>query len=125
MDGKALALRLRGRVADTEEERGDPDRCTLQVHPWGRVRLDLEEGVVVATTVAGLLPALDLVHGLAGKGVLLREADGLALVKVMQTTFGHGVPDGSAAFAAAGLVPEAGRPDTLWWELSPARWPSA
>ena len=43
---------LRGRVADTEEERGDPDWCTLQVHAWGRVRFDLEEGVVVQTPAA-------------------------------------------------------------------------
>lgn len=114
---------LRGKVADTEEARGDPDRCTLQIHAWGRVRFDLEEGVVVATTVGGLLPALDLVHGLGGRGVPLRDADGWARVKVKQSLFGHGVPDASAAFAAAGLVPEAGRPDTLWWELSPERWP--
>ena len=116
---------LRGRIADTEEERGDPDWCTLQVHPWGRVRFDLEEGVVVATDVAGLLPALDLVHGLAGRGVPLREAGGSALVKVIQTTSGHGVPDASAAFAAAGLAPEPGLRGTIWWELSPARWPGA
>lgn len=116
---------LRGRVADTEEERGDPDWCTLQVHGWGKVRFDLEEGVVVVTTVGGLLPALDLVHGLAGRGVPLREADGSALVKVMQAMFGRGVPDASAAFAAAGLAPEPGRPGTICWELSPVRWPSA
>ena len=116
---------LRGRIADTEEARGDPDWCTLQAHAWGRVRFDLEEGVVVATTVAGLLPALDLVHGLAGRGVPLRHGDGTASVKVMQGIFGGGVPDASDAFAAAGLAPEAGRPDTLWWELSPARWPWA
>ncbi len=114
---------LRGKVADTEEERGDPDWCTLQVRAWGRVRFDLEEGVVVETTVGGLLPALDLVHGLAGRGVPLRDADGSALVKVMQTLFGHGVPDASGAFAAAGLVRGAGRPRTLLWELSPERWP--
>jgi hypothetical protein len=47
------------------------------------------------------------------------------LVKVMQGIFGGGVPDASGAFAATGLVPEAGRPDTLWWELSAARWPWA
>ena len=118
--------RLRGRIADTEEARGDPDWCTLQVHPWGRVRFDLEEGVVVATTVAGLLPALDLVHGLGGRGVPLRHGDGTALVKVMQGVFGRGVPDASGAFAAAGLVREQGRrPDTLWWKLPPERWPWA
>ena len=116
---------LRGRIADTEEERGDPGRCTLQVHAWGRVRFGLEEGVFVATTVGGLLPALDLVHGLGGRGVPLRDTDGWGRVKVQQSLFGRGVPDPSAAFAAAGLVPEAGRPDTLWWELSPARWPWA
>lgn len=114
---------LRGRVADTEEERGDPDWCTLQVHAWGRVRSDLEEGVVVQTTVGDLLPALDLVHGLAARGVPLRGSDGSALVWIMQSVFGHGVPDASAAFAAAGLVPGDGRPVTIRWELSPARWP--
>jgi hypothetical protein len=117
--------KLRGRVADTEEERGDPDWCTLQAHAWGRVRFDLEEGVVVATTVAGLLPALDLVHGLAGRGVPLRDADGWARVKVMQAIFGHGVPDASGALAAAGLAREERRPDTLWWEPSRERWPWA
>ena len=115
--------RLRGKVADTEEERGDPDWCTLQVHPWGKVRFDLEEGVVVVTTEGGLLPALDLVHGLAARGVPLRDADRSALVAVMQTLLGRGVPDASDAFAAAGLVPEAGRPGALRWELSPERWP--
>ena len=115
--------KLRGRIADTEEERGDPDWCTLQVHPWGKVRFDLEEGVVVVTTVGGLLPALDLVHGLAACGVPLRDADGSALVTVMQTMFGHGVPDASGASAAAGLVPAAGRRGTFRWELSPERWP--
>ncbi len=115
--------RLRGRIADTEEARGDPDWCTLQVHPWGKVRFDLEEGVVVETTVGGLLPPLDLVHGLAARGVPLRDADGRGLVKVMQTEFGHGVPDPSSAFTAAGLVPVAGRPGALRWGLSPERWP--
>lgn len=114
--------RLRGRIADTEE-RGDPDWCTLQVFSWGRVRFDLEEGIVVQTTVGELLPALDLVHGLAARGVPLRGADGSALVWVMQGEFGHGVPDASAAFAAAGLVPGDGRPITIRWELSPSRWP--
>jgi hypothetical protein len=57
---------LRGKVADAEED-GDPDRCTLQVHAWGRVRFDLKERVIVTTTVAGLLPALDLVHKLAAR----------------------------------------------------------
>jgi hypothetical protein len=114
---------LRGKIADTEEERGDPDWCTMQVHPWGRVRFDLEEGVVVVTTVGGLLPALDLVHGLAARGVPLRDADGSALVAVMQTLLGRGVPDASDAFAGAGLVPAAGRRTTLRWELSPERWP--
>jgi hypothetical protein len=113
---------LRGKVADAEED-GDPDRCTLQVHAWGRVRFDLKEGVVVTTTVAGLLPALDLVHGLAARGVPLRDGDGWARVKVRPTAVGHGVPDASRAFAAAGLVPEAGRPCTVCWELSPARLP--
>ena len=115
--------KLRGRVADTEEERGDPDWCTLQVHAWGKVRFDLEEGVVVETAVGGLLPALDLVHGLAARGVPLRDADGRGLVKVMQTEFGHGVPDPSSAFTAAGLVPVAGRPGALRWGLSPEQWP--
>ena len=114
---------LRGKVADTEEARGDPDWCTLQVHPWGRVRFDLEEGVVVVTTVGGLLPALDLVHGLAARGVPLRDGDGRALVTVMQAEFGPGAPDASGAFAAAGLVPDAGAPCTLWWKLSPELWP--
>lgn len=95
------------------------------MHPWGKVRFDLEEGLVVVTTAAGLLPALDLVHGLAGRGVPPRDAKGRAMVKVMQGVFGHGVPDASAAFVATGPVPEAGRSDTLWWELSPARWPWA
>ena len=113
---------LRGKVADPEED-GDPDWCTLQVHGWGRGRFDLKEGIVVVTTVVGLLPALDLVHGLAARGVPLRDGDGWARVKVMQAASGHGVPDASGAFAAAGLVPEAGRPRTLRWELSLARWP--
>ena len=117
---------LRGLIADTEEGRGDPDWCTLLAHPWGRVRFDLEEGVVVHTTVAGLPPALDLVHGLAARGVPLRDAgDGSALVKAMQGLSGGGVPDASAAFRAAGLVPVPGRPGTLWWEPDPARWPHA
>ena len=93
------------------------------MHAWGRVRFDLREGVVVVTTAAGLLPALDLVHGLAARGVPLRDGDGWARVKVTQTAVGRGVPDASGAFAAAGLVPETGRPRTLRWELSPARWP--
>ncbi len=113
---------LRGKVADPEED-GDPDWCTLQVHPWGKVRFDLKEGVVVTATVAGLLPALDLVHGLAARGVPLRDGDGWARVKVMQAASGWGVPDASGAFAAAGLVPDAGAPCTLWWKLSPALWP--
>ena len=87
------------------------------------MRFDLEEGVVVVTTVGGLLPALDLVHGLAARGVPLRDADGRALVAVMQTLFGHGVPDASDAFAAAGLVPAEGRRSAVRWELSPERWP--
>ena len=113
---------LRGKVADPEED-GDPDWCTLQVHAWGRVRFDLKEGVVVTTTVADLLPALDLVHGLAARGVPLRDGDGWARVKIMQAAPSHGAPDASGAFAAAGLVPEAGLPRTLRWELSPAHWP--
>ena len=116
---------LRGRVHDTEEERGDPDWCTLLAFPWGRVRFDLEEGVVVQATVAGLLPALDLVHGLAGRGVALRDGDGSALVKVMQGRFGAGVPGTAAAFRAAGLKQEPGMPDSFWWEPDPARWPGA
>ena len=116
---------LRGRIADTEEEHGDPDWCLLQAHPWGKVRFDLEEGVVVSVTVDGLLPALDLVHGLAVRGVPLRRANGQALVKVMPSVFGHGVPEPDGAFAAAGLVREAGRRGGLRWELSPARWPWA
>jgi hypothetical protein len=75
------------------------------------------------TTVAGLLPALDLVHGLAARGVPLRDGDGWARVKIMQAAPSHGAPDASGAFAAAGLVPEAGLPRTLRWELSPAHWP--
>ena len=113
---------LRGKVADPEED-GDPDWCTLQVHAWGRVRFDLKEGVVVTTTVAGLLPALDMVHGLAARGVPLRDGDGWARVKIMQAAPSGGAPDASGAFAAAGLVPEAGLPRTLRWELSPAHWP--
>ncbi|GAA0567754.1 hypothetical protein GCM10009416_02250 [Craurococcus roseus] len=70
--------KLRGRVADTEEERGDPDWCTLLALPWGRVRFDLEEGVVVRTTVAGLPPTPDLVHGLAGRGGPRRHEAGIA-----------------------------------------------
>ena len=112
---------LRGRVFDTEEN-GDDDWCTLLVFPWGRVRFDLEEGVVVMTTVAGLVPALDLVHGLAGRGgVALRGPDGRARVKATQCDFRQDV---SAAFAAAGLVPEDRRPGALWGP-DPARGPWA
>jgi len=116
--------RLRGRIHDPEED-GDPDWCTLLASPFCEGRCDLEEGVVVATTVAGLPPTLDLVHGLAARGVPLRGADGRALVKAMQTWFGCGVPDASAAFRAAGLKPEPGRPDPIRWEPDPARWPWA
>ncbi len=107
--------RLRGRIADTEEQRGDPDWCTLQARPWDRVRFDLEEGVVVATTVAGLLPALDLVHGLAARGVPLRDADGSALVA---TVAGAGDRLDWAWGGTAGVLNEAVLADlrALGWE---------
>ena len=118
--------KLRGRVLDTEED-GDPDWCTLLAFPFCAVRFDLEEGVVVLTTVADLVPALDLVQGLAGRGgVALRGAGGEARVKAMPCSFRRDV---SAAFAAAGLVPEEGggrrRLPPVLWEPDPARWPGA
>ncbi|GAA0604483.1 hypothetical protein GCM10009416_47630 [Craurococcus roseus] len=117
--------KLRGRILDTEEERGDPGWCALLAFPFCAVRFHLAESVVVRTAVVGLWPTLDLVHGLAARGAPLRDAaDGEALVKVMQCRFGR-VPDVAPAFRAAGLVPEPGRPDPLWWELDPARWPGA
>ena len=32
---------LRGKIADTEEERGDPDWCSLMILPFCEVRFDL------------------------------------------------------------------------------------
>lgn len=99
---------LRGKIADPEEEHGDPEWAKLKVYPFCEVWFDIEEGIRFRLRgVQNLPPAMDLVYSFVAKGIsLIDPDDGRALVWVNQSVFGYRVSDASAFFKAALLEPE-------------------
>jgi hypothetical protein len=111
--------KLRGKVADLGEERGDPEWAMLLRSDFCEVWFDIAEAIRIRSRISHLRAALDLVYGLRDKGISLAGESG-SLVRVNQTMFGPSVPDVADAFRACGLVGEptgtarGGVP--LWWE---------
>lgn len=111
--------KLRGKVADLEEESGDPEWAMLLQFDFCEVWFDIAQGIKIQLRIRHLRAALDLVYGLRGKEIPLAGEIG-SLVRVNQTMFGPGVPDVADTFRACGLVGEptgnarSGPP--LWWE---------
>jgi hypothetical protein len=98
---------LRGRIADTEEVHGGTEWAMLLAPDWGRVRFDMEEGVVVYFPVERIEEAVSLLATLRAHAVPLTFADGTSCVCVTPFALsGDTVPEVEARIEAAGFVPD-------------------